>query len=182
MFQHLAMEQPQAWIVSYKNKSNSAACGYQPRITFARRSISRGVVHQYPKMVTMQMHGMWPSGVIKNVKCDDLPKLDIGKRLTVITNTSIESQKFLCSRAKVFSDKLSPLKIASVKLPIAPPCICTAITFAVLRSALIGGVARLIAVLLILLDQALDPRRRVQLDRVRRCLPSLELYGHDRYQ
>ena len=90
MLQHMAMEQPQAGIVGDKNKSGPTTSRHQPCVAFARRGIGCGVVNQHPKMVTMQMHGMWPRGVIENIKCYNLSKLDIGKCLVVIANDSIE--------------------------------------------------------------------------------------------
>jgi len=91
MFHHVAMEQPQAWIVSNEHKIGGFTRGHQIGVTkHIQLNISK-LARIHPEMLAMKMHRMFPAGVIANPQNGSLAKRQVGKHMVIPANHAVKS-------------------------------------------------------------------------------------------
>ena len=76
MFEHVAMDEPQSWIIGDENEVGLFAASKEVSIPLSVEESA--IFFLDPKVVTVQMHRMIPARVIPDFNTYGLPNVDLG--------------------------------------------------------------------------------------------------------
>ena len=75
MFKHVAMEQPESWIICNKDQIRLLTSLEQIGITLPIKECS--IFSLYPKVVAVKVHGVVPAGIVPDLNADYLAAINL---------------------------------------------------------------------------------------------------------